>query len=98
MPTAAPTPCLRCHTLGPCEHRGEARRLRRSTRWTTEAKATVEAWVAKHGWLCPGWQRPAHRVGVGDLQCDHADALAVHGDTGRRAVLCLKCNASKGAR
>lgn len=96
MTIKAPTPCLRCHTLGDCEHRGEARRTRSSRAWTMEAADVVARWVEQFGWWCPGWGRAAHHAT--NLQADHVDSLAIHGDTGRRQVLCAACNAAKGAR
>ena len=33
--------------------------VRRTSAWRRLAKRTVEAWVARHGWSCPGWHRAA---------------------------------------
>ena len=33
--------------------------VRRTWAWRRLAKRTVEDWVARHGWTCPGWHRAA---------------------------------------
>lgn len=98
MPSKAPTPCLRCGSLGDCEHRGAARRHRSSRAWTERSRRVREAWIAVHGPWCPGWGRDAHEVDPADLTVDHATALAVGGDDGDLTVLCRSCNARKGPR
>ena len=59
------------------------------------AKAVVAAWVAKHGWVCPGWGRAPHPSR--NLTADHVIPLARGGtNNGPRRVLCNPCNARKG--
>jgi hypothetical protein len=48
------------------------------------------AWVAQHGWLCPGWQRPPHPSR--DLDVDH---VAPRSRAAGVSVVCRKCNARK---
>ena len=52
--------------------------------WQAKSKAIRQAWVQRHGWVCPGWQRLPHASS--DLVVDH--------DVG---VLCRTCNAKKAA-
>lgn len=57
---------------------------------------TVAAWVAMHGWVCPGWQRPPHPSD--DLSADHIIARRLGGpQDGPLNVLCRQCNSAKGA-
>lgn len=59
--------------------------------------AAVAAWVAEHGWWCPGYGRTAHESH--DLTADHVEAVAAGGDEGGAlGVLCRSCNGRKGAR
>ena len=62
--------------------------------------ATVQAWRAVHGELCPGWNRPPH---MGDpvtnpLTADHRQSVRSGGaERGPLGVLCRSCNSSKGS-
>lgn len=95
MPTRAPTPCPRCHTLDPCPHRGDTQR-HRSNRQTIDHNATLVAdWIQQHGHWCPGWQRPGHEAH--DLTADHTESVRDIGPHPADAVLCRTCNSSKGA-
>src|SRR5690349_5203512 len=59
-------------------------------------KATVDAWVAEHGWMCPGYGIAAHMVMPGKLSADHVTPVARGGpENGPLAVLCLSCNSAK---
>jgi 5-methylcytosine-specific restriction enzyme A len=63
--------------------------------------ATVQAWRAEHGDLCPGWQRAPHMVdpAANPLTADHTQAVGAGGaERGPLAVLCRSCNSSKGDR
>ena len=88
-------PCLDCGALTTrpsrcttCEQQHNAARNARRTWYSGDwAKRSTEAraaWVAEHGWVCPGYQRPAHEAM--DLELDHT--------TG--AVLCHRCNVAAG--
>lgn len=85
-------------------HETQRTRDRRVARPYTSAerdrrRAAVEAWVAKHGWLCPGWRRDPHPVTPGNLTADHPIAVATGGDEAQEHdVLCRECNSSKGTR
>jgi hypothetical protein len=72
--------------------------MRRTSAWRRLAKRTVEEWVARHGWNCPGWHRPPHPVRPGDLAADHPEPLVLGGELlpARPGVLCPSCNARKG--
>jgi 5-methylcytosine-specific restriction enzyme A len=103
-------PCLNCGRLStgtrcPAHtrtHQVQAQRAKRTRRpYTYEeqrrrAKA-VDDWVAVHGWLCPGWRRPAHKSR--DLTADHVHAVAAGGaEDGHLQVLCRSCNGRKAAQ
>lgn len=90
-------PCLECGALsdqGLCpKHR------RAPASWAERRQSTDlrQAWVAMHGLICPGWNRPAHPVAsVGDLTLDHLTPVALGGRDGAVGVLCRSCNASRG--
>jgi len=72
--------------------------VRRTSAWRQLARRTVEAWVAVHGWSCPGWHRETHPVRPGDLAADHPEPLALGGEPlpAHPGVLCSSCNARKG--
>ena len=60
-------------------------------------RQTVDAWVRRRGWWCPGYGRPPHAVAPGSLTAEHGHAL---GDGGALAqslsVLCRSCNSRHG--
>jgi hypothetical protein len=59
------------------------------------AKA-VKAWVAEHGWTCPGWgDQDAHPSR--DLTADHWTPRRKGGETGPLRILCRTCNGKRGA-
>jgi hypothetical protein len=57
-------------------------------------KATVDAWVQRHGPLCPGYDVAAHPSE--DLTSDHVIPVAAGGrEDGPLTVLCRACNTRK---
>lgn len=102
-------PCLKCGVstyFGPrCRRHARPDPPRRSKTPTrtgyTHAekkrrKQAVREHVARHGWVCPGWQRTAHRAY--DLTADHVVPVAAGGSQGGPLqVLCRSCNGRKGA-
>jgi 5-methylcytosine-specific restriction enzyme A len=57
----------------------------------------VDAHRAQHGNWCPGYQVPAHASD--QLTADHLTPIALGGaPDGPLGVLCVSCNARKGAR
>jgi 5-methylcytosine-specific restriction protein A len=69
-----------------------------SPEWRRLSRSTIQAWVARYGWQCPGWQVPAHPSR--DLTLDHGRALTTGGapfDPRNTGVLCRACNGRKGA-
>jgi len=103
-------PCLVCG-----EPSNYSRCERHSTRTTSKpgaqrygrqheriTKQTIAAWVRIHGWVCPGWHRPAHRVGEGGLTGEHIIARSIRPDLAYEpsnyTVLCQPCNSRKGNR
>lgn len=93
------TGCPRLATTGSyCTHCTTTRNRQRNARrthlngdWPKVSRTVRDAWVAEHGWLCPGWQRDPHPST--DLTVDHITAGTR--DDGL-AILCRSCNASKG--
>jgi 5-methylcytosine-specific restriction enzyme A len=82
--------------------RSQAKRARRP--YTAEDQRlraqTVQAWIEMHGYVCPGWQRPAHPADPerNPLTADHVVAVAAGGHPlGPYNVLCRSCNSAKGA-
>ncbi|GAA1436352.1 hypothetical protein GCM10009616_35890 [Microlunatus lacustris] len=65
-----------------------------SRRERTRRTEAVQDWVAVHGWLCPGWERPAHPSQ--DLTAAHVVAAAHGGADGPLTVLCRSCNSRQG--
>jgi 5-methylcytosine-specific restriction endonuclease McrA len=96
-------PCRRCGELSDAalcvRHRStEARGY--GTSWRMVRDAAVTAHVARYGWVCPGWQRPAHTVTPGQLTGDHRVPMRTGGTAqpGNVAILCHSCNSRKGGR
>ena len=88
-----------CPTLtngGRCQrHRRESPTyLERDNAERSRRAAAVAAWVAKHGWVCPGWQRAPHPSH--DLTAAHATAVAHGGIHSSLTVLCRSCNSRQG--
>lgn len=57
----------------------------------------IRDWVAAHGWVCPGYNRPSHPAT--DLEGEHRVGLAQGGDklaTGNVDVMCKSSNLAKG--
>lgn len=88
-------------------HQPFAARFRQGTRppvrdlraWRRVRAALLEAWVAEHGWVCPGHGRPTHPSR--DLTADHRVPLVQGGaplDPANLAVLCRACNSRKSMR
>lgn len=107
----APRPCLTCGTptdgsrCPPHQPRPEARRIggnpydRRHRRL---AEAAITSWVARNGWVCPGYRCPPHPVEPGGLQGEHIIPRSVRPDLAyvpsNYGVLCQPCNGRKGDR
>lgn len=108
MPTR---PCLDCGALSDqsrCPTHRRARdaantRAKRSRRPYTNAErerraATVRAWVAEHGWVCPGDARHAAHPSE-DLTADHPIPVAAGGSEQQSlSVLCRRGNGEKQDR
>lgn len=75
------TRCPRCQATRTAPKRA-ADAKRYDSQWRAESARVRQAWVAAHGWVCPGWERDAHPST--DLVVDH--------DVG---PLCRRCNSSK---
>lgn len=62
----------------------------RDNRERSRRKEAVDAWVARHGYNCPGWEREPHESM--DLTAAHHVAVARGGVSSRLGVLCRSCN------
>ena len=91
-PTTDPSRCCPLHLTRPGFGarfvRTPGHPVHRSYAWRTLAKRTVEAWVASHGWTCPGWRRAAHPVTPGQLAADHPEPLALGGEAAPSSPAC----------
>lgn len=95
----APKPCGKwgCENLTDRTYCPEHRRrpyspssiAARDPRERARRKAVVDAWVVANGWLCPGYERPAHPSK--DLTAAHGTAVA-RGGRDIKGVLCRSCN------
>lgn len=110
----APRPCIVAGCRGwavrggsrCASHQRQAERAKRAKRpgydraERARRKRAVDAHIAAYGLVCPGWQRPPHAVAEHrDLSADHVWAVAAGGpEGGPLVVLCVSCNASRGAR
>lgn len=88
-------PCLTCGTLttntrrcANCEAQHQTQRNARRTwyhnGWAKRSSDTRKAWVAEHGWVCPGHNRPPHPTD--HLELDHTTGTP----------LCHRCNVAAG--
>lgn len=115
MPVKARKVCSEggCNTIAPpgrnkCDdHRLAKERRSRSpaadygTAWRKLSRRIVRDHVERHGWLCPGYKVPPHRVEPGRLTGHHLLSPLDGGDVLDEAnvqVLCLRCNARAGRR
>jgi 5-methylcytosine-specific restriction enzyme A len=90
------SPCLTCQRRRARNARPNPTNATRDWQERQRRAATVQAWVATHGWTCPGYQRPAHPAT--DLTADHVTPIGAGGDPrGDLAVLCRSCNGAKSA-
>lgn len=59
----------------------------------------VEDWIARNGYVCPGYKRPPHASR--DLTVEHtrpvADSASYTPNTSDWTVLCRSCNSRHGA-
>lgn len=103
MRNATPRICVGCRrrVIGKCDvctpasaPRPAAKRVGYGRREADRRKDTVRAWVARNGWVCPGWQREQHPAE--DLTADHLDPLNLGGPQGGPlGILCRSCNSAK---
>lgn len=83
-------PCLGCAKLTAngtrcptCQHQ---HRQHYANGWNQRSRTARTAHLAQHGPVCPGFQRPPHRVNPARLQLDHVTGM----------VLCNVCNVHAG--
>ena len=98
-PTRTPRPCIGCGTPSLstrcriCEQQRQSKRNQARPHykgdWPTISRRYRAEHVARHGWVCPGWDRPPHPST--DLVTDHVNPR----DPTRVQVLCRSCNSRK---
>lgn len=77
--------CEACQPVFEAE-RWSAKGGRYNGDWRRRSREAIEAHLAEHGPVCPGWERGPHVVDPAELVCDH--------DVG---PLCSPCNGAKAA-
>ena len=92
----APRHCHRCDRTDQHGHPSPTSRASWNRAERERRAAAVQAWVAEHGWTCPGWQRPAHPSR--DLTAAHRVAVVNGGTTSPLTVLCRSCNSRQGVQ
>lgn len=102
-PNPTSDPSRRCP-----RHRDFGARFRPSSRrprvydspaWRRLRAEVIADWVARHGWVCPGWRVPAHPARR--LVVDHVTPLIAGGaglDRANLRALCVACNSRKALR
>ena len=88
-------PCLTCGTPsdGP---RCDQHRIPNRSNWERLRRLeTVDAYRMQYGDWCPGYANPPHPAT--DLTADHITPRSQGGETGPLRVLCMTCNARRGA-
>ena len=90
------TRCGGCSSKYEKEVRGTPAERGYDAGWVALRVEVVREWVQAHGWVCPGYKRPAHPVA--ELEGDHIIPLAEGGTSTKDncGVLCPSCNARKG--
>lgn len=91
----------RAYDRADSQRRGTRSERGLDNRWLRLRDRVVRQHVKAHGWVCPGWQRPPHPVDRGQLTGDHVIPRSQRPDLAHDpsnvAVLCMSCNAAKGA-
>jgi 5-methylcytosine-specific restriction protein A len=89
-------PYNKCDACRKAKEREKSRHRRRTLAERQRRQDLVAEHVRLKGWVCPGWNRPAHPST--DLTADHVipQAAGAAADSAIR-VLCRSCNASRGA-
>lgn len=62
----------------------------RDKREQSRRREAVDAWVARHGYHCPGYEREPHESK--DLTAAHSVPVSFGGVSSRLSVLCRSCN------
>jgi hypothetical protein len=88
-------PCIVCGTPSNGPRCRQHTRTKPGRSWSERQRrrATVQAHIAQHGQICPGYSRPPHYAE--DLTAEHIYPRSIYGDNGPLAVLCLSCNSAK---
>jgi 5-methylcytosine-specific restriction endonuclease McrA len=87
------------------DHQGFGSRFRPATRrpkvydtraYRRKRQRLIDAWVERHGWVCPGWRIPSHPTR--SFALDHVEPLVAGGsamDDANLQPLCGPCNSRK---
>ena len=89
--------CMTCGQLYQGVHLCSQKFTRVRSRGTErQSRELRTAWVARHGWICPGWKRAPHPSR--DLTLDHVIPVVEGGQfSGPVRVLCRSCNSARQA-
>lgn len=93
-------PCLVCGQLSRQSRCSEHRLPSRGAwAWTKHSRRLRAEHLRRMGPMCPGFGRPPHVVHPSQLSADHLQPLAAGGEliTSGVTVLCVSCNARRGA-
>jgi hypothetical protein len=92
-------PRLRCaHARRQLRRRGPPGSHRPQHDGATAAQDAVDAWIAEHGLVCPGYGNQAMHWSS-DLTADHSIPVAAGGaEDGALFVRCRSCNSGRGSR
>ena len=93
--TGPGAPYHRCDDCRRQLNRTKYQRRRRTAAERRRRQDLIAEHVRVHGWICPGWNRPAHAST--DLTADHLTPQARGGaPESAIRVLCRSCNAARG--
>ena len=98
MDGTCPNGCAQRKGFGARFRRTPDNPVYRTGRWRRLRERVIGEWVARHGWVCPGWRRQQHPVPTGGLTLDHAQPLVLGGaayDPSNVGPLCSSCQARK---
>lgn len=88
----------RCAECAPVREKARHNPIYDTAAWRRASREAIAAWVAVHGWVCPGFGVPSHPSR--DLTAGHPIALANGGAAVQTGLIveCRSCGSRRGAR